>query len=51
MSDLEQLSNLIMTILASNNEAREKSEELLKQTRTKDLNSYVLIFLNLLNGN
>jgi len=50
MSDLEQLSNIIMTILSSNNEARKESEALLKKTRQADLNKYVYVFLNLLNG-
>jgi len=51
MSELEQLTQIIDTILANNNEDRKKMEELLKSLRDRDFSEYVLAFTNLLKGN
>ena len=40
MSDLEQLSQVIVTILSNNNEQRKQGEELLKGIRESNLNGY-----------
>ena len=51
MSEEEQLSNIINVILSPDNEARKKHEALLAQLLEKDVNQYMLVFLNLLNSN
>lgn len=50
MSDLEKLTGLIEGILAGSNEVRKQNEEVLKQLRTSDPNTYIMTFTNLLNG-
>lgn len=51
MSELDQLTNIITTILGQDNQARKQNEQLLAQLQIKDLNEYVIVFVNLLNGN
>lgn len=51
MSDLEKLSELIGVILGNDNKARRESEDLLKQLRGKDIDAYVILFMNLLSRN
>jgi hypothetical protein len=50
MSELEQLADIITVILGKDNQARKQSEALLTQLQAKDLNQYILLFGNLLNG-
>jgi hypothetical protein len=51
MSDLEQLSLVIDTILGKDNNARKQSEGILKTIKENDINKYCLAFATLLNGN
>ena len=50
MSDLERLTGLIEGILGGSNEVRKQNEDILKQLRLSDPNTYVMTFANLLNG-
>jgi len=50
MSELEQLQNIIDTILSTDNENRKQGEELLRQSREQDINNYIILFCKLLNG-
>ena len=50
MSDLDQLTNIIITILGKDNDARQHNEELLNELQSKDIDQYVAVFVNLLNG-
>jgi len=48
MSELEQLTQIIDTILAQNNENRKQGEALLKNIRDRDFNAYIYAFTSLL---
>lgn len=50
MSELDQLTSIITTILGKDNQARQQSELYLAQLQIKDLDQYVIVFVNLLNG-
>lgn len=50
MSDLDQLSHLIEGILTGNNQVVKQNEALLKQLKAKDVDQYIILFANLLNG-
>jgi len=51
MSELEQLTQIIDTILSNNNENRKQGEALLKNIRDRDFNAYIAAFTSLLKGN
>lgn len=51
MSELDKLADIITVILGKDNQARKQAEALLAQSQTADLNQYILLFGNLLNGN
>jgi len=48
MSELEQLTQIIDTILGNDNDQRKQMENLLKTLRDKDFSEYVVAFTNLL---
>ena len=50
MNDLEHLTNVINTILASDNNNRKESEALLQKIRENDLDNYIILFCNLLSS-
>ena len=50
MSELEQLTQIIDTILGIDNDQRKQMENLLKTLRDKDFSEYVVAFTNLLKG-
>ena len=50
MSELEQVTQIINTILSNDNDARKRSEALLKDLREKNINGYILAFASLLKG-
>ena len=50
MSELEHLTNIILTILSKDNQARNESEAYLQELQVKDLDQYTLVFIQLLNG-
>ena len=50
MSELEHLTNIILTILSKDNQARNESEAYLQELQVKDLDQYTLAFVQLLNG-
>ena len=50
MSELEQLTLIINTILGNDNQARSEGEALLKKLRENDFNQYIYLFTTLLNS-
>jgi len=50
MSELEHLTNIILTILSKDNQARNESEAYLQELQVKDIDQYTLVFIQLLNG-
>jgi hypothetical protein len=50
MSELDKLTEIIVTILGNDNQARNQGELLLKKLRESDFNTYIITFANLLNG-
>ncbi len=50
MSELEQLTQIIDTILAHDNKNRKEGEAILKNIRDRDFNAYISAFTSLLKG-
>jgi len=48
MSELEHLTNIILTILSKDNQARNESESYLGELQMKNLDQYILVFIQLL---
>jgi len=50
MSELEDLTRIILAILGNNNEDRHQAETLLRKIREENFNQYIYVFCSLLNG-